>query len=374
MESIEHKLNVLMIGRSTLDTSPGGDSVQLYSTAKYLRLLGVRVDVKRSNEAVNYTDYDLLHFFNIIRPDDILAHITKNDLPFVVSTIFVDYSEYEKLNRIGLQGIAARLFSGDQLEYIKALARCVLNGDKINSIRYLLTGHRASINYVSQRAKILLPNSHSEFLRFSKKYKTKNIYRKVPNAIDASTFDGNVKPNEEFTDHIICVGRIEGRKNQLNLLLALKNTEYNVTLIGKPSPNHKAYYDECLKVVADNPRFRILNHIDHNELSSIYKAAKVHVLPSWFETTGLSSLEAAVMDCNLVVTKKGDTEEYFGDMVEYCEPDDIESIKRAVDIAYQKPYDPSLKLLLQSKFTWMNAAEETYEGYKSALTEISSNK
>ena len=49
MESNLKKINVLMIGRSTLDSSPGGDSVQLYSTAKYLKLLDVNVDIKLSN-------------------------------------------------------------------------------------------------------------------------------------------------------------------------------------------------------------------------------------------------------------------------------------------------------------------------------------
>jgi glycosyltransferase involved in cell wall biosynthesis len=362
-------ISVLMIGRSTLDSSPGGDSIQIYSTAKYLRILGVNVDVKLANEKVNYDDYDLIHFFNIIRPDDILAHISKNDLPFVVSTIFVDYSEYEKLNRRGLLGIAAKIFTGDQLEYIKTVARYIVNGDKIKSLHYLIKGQRASINYVSRRAKLLLPNSHSEFKRFAKLYETSKFYRKVPNAIDISTFDENVAPNEEFRNHVLCVGRIEGLKNQLNLLVALMDTEYNVTLIGKSSPNHKAYYEKCLELVSRNPRYRLIDHIDHNELSSIYKAAKVHVLASWFETTGLSSLEAAVMGCNLVVTRKGDTEEYFGDMAEYCDPNDTASIRRAVDVAYHKPFNPSLKLLLKSNFTWMNAAEETFKGYKFVLSE-----
>jgi glycosyltransferase involved in cell wall biosynthesis len=63
----------------------------------------------------------------------------------------------------------------------------------------------------------------------------------------------------------------------------------------------------------------------------------VHVLASWFETTGLVSLEAAMMDCNVVVTKKGDTVEYFSDMAYYCEPDDINSIRNAIEKAYNNP-------------------------------------
>jgi glycosyltransferase involved in cell wall biosynthesis len=365
-----NNLNVLMIGRSTLDSSPGGDTVQLYSTAKYLKPLGVNIDVKLSNEVINYDKYDLIHFFNVIRPDDILAHIFRSNLPFVISTIFVDYSEYERSNTVGLQGLVAKVFSGDQMEYIKAVARYIVNGDKINSLHYLLKGHRSSVNYVSQRAKMLLPNSHSEFNRFAKAYKTNGVYRKVPNAVDLSTFDPDVLPNEEFRNQIICVGRIEGRKNQLNLLRAMQNTDYHVTLIGKASPNHKRYYDDCVKLIEANPNFNIIDHVSHKALSSIYKAAKVHVLASWFETTGLSSLEAAAMDCNIVVTSKGDTVEYFGDLAYYCEPDDVESIRIAVDLAYNSPVNTDLKNLLRKEFTWENAAQETYSAYKSILPTI----
>ncbi|HEX8607920.1 MAG TPA: glycosyltransferase family 4 protein [Pedobacter sp.] len=364
----EGTLKVLMIGRATLDSSPGGDSVQLYSTAKYLRLVGVEVDVHLSNESIKYEKYDIIHFFNIIRPDDILSHIKRTTLPFVISTIFVDYSEFERLNRKGLQGIITRSFSGDNLEYLKAIARYFLNGDKIQSRYYLLNGHKASVNYVSLKSKALLPNSHSEYQRFIEKYKSNKNYRKIPNAIDLSVFDDFVTPNEKFRDHIICVGRIEGRKNQLNLLIALSNTDYKVTLIGQQSPNHKAYYEECLRIIESNPNFRIINHIGHSELSSIYKAAKVHVLASWFETTGLSSLEAAAMGCNIVVSRKGDTEEYFEDMAFYCDPGDISSIRSQVDAAFVSGFNITLRQKIRREYTWARAAEDTYSAYKSVLS------
>ncbi|MBK7308934.1 MAG: glycosyltransferase [Chitinophagaceae bacterium] len=40
-------------------------------------------------------------------------------------------------------------------------------------------------------------------------------------------------------------------------------------------------------------------------LANYYARARVHVLPSWFETCGLSSLEAAAMGCNIVITARG---------------------------------------------------------------------
>jgi len=359
-------MKVLMIARKTLNTAPGGDTIQVNSTAQYLRDLNVEVDVYIGQGILDYSNYDLIHFFNIIRPDDILPHIN-SQLPYVVSTIFVDYSEYEN-KRKGLVGLLAKLLSSDKMEYIKAIARFFKNGDKINSKYYLINGHRNSIKHIANKASLLLPNSHSEYNRFVKRYNVSTPYYKIPNAIDALIFDSDVKPNEKFKNHVLCVGRIEGLKNQLNLIKALEGSDLFLTLIGKPAPNHMAYYAECVKLIEENDNMQLLNHIDHNDLASIYKASKVHVLPSWFETTGLSSLEAAVMDCNIVVTPKGDTQEYFKDLVFYCEPDDIESIKIAVVNAFNAPKNNSLKELILKEYYWEKTAEETLKAYNLILS------
>jgi glycosyltransferase involved in cell wall biosynthesis len=89
----------------------------------------------------------------------------------------------------------------------------------------------------------------------------------------------------------------------------------------------------------------------------------VHVLPSWFETTGLSSLEAAAMGCNIVITRKGDTEEYFEDYAFYCAPDSLQSIFEAVEKASSQKYDPELRNKIFSQYTWIQTAEKTKAAY-----------
>jgi glycosyltransferase involved in cell wall biosynthesis len=359
-------MRVLMIARKTLNTSPGGDTIQIKSTAEYLKRLSIDVDIHIGDSIIDYSNYDIMHFFNIIRPDDIIPHVFKSNLPFVVSTVYVDYSEYEK-NRGGLLGLLAYIFSSDKMEYIKAIARFFKNGDKINSKYYLLNGHKASVKYVANKASLLLPNSHSEYNRFVKKYNIETPYFKIPNAIDILTFSKNIKPNNKFKNHVLCVGRIEGRKNQLNLIKALKDTDLLLTIIGKPSPNHIAYFSECIKLIEENDNMFYIEHIEHIQLASIYKSAKVHVLPSWFETTGLSSIEAAIMECNIVITPKGDTQEYFKDFAYYCQPDDINSIKNAVLKAFYEPYNSALKELILEKYVWEQTAKQTLNAYNSVL-------
>src|SRR6266487_230955 len=325
---------VAMIARSTLYSSPGGDTTQIEMTAKYLRTLGVIVDVALADKDIQYEKYDLIHFFNIIRPDDILCHIKKNR-PFVVSTIFVEFSEFDKFARRGFSGLLFKILTPWQIEYFKSIARFLIKGDKIKSNYFLFRGQFKSILYVAKNAKLLLPNSHSEYKRLEKLLQKNFPYKKIVNAIDPNVFNDSVVENKDYKNHILIVGRIEGGKNQLNVIKALMGSDYQLTIIGKPAVNQMSYYHECHKLASQYSNIHFIEeHIEHEKLVSIYKAAKVHVLASWFETTGLVSLEAAMMNCNIVITKKGDTEEYFKDMAFYCEPDDIASIKEAIIKAY----------------------------------------
>ena len=94
-------VNVLFIARATLYRDKGGDTIQILNTASFLRKHSVQVTVRLTNELIDYDGYDLIHFFNIIRPADILYHVRKSAKPFVVSPIYVDYTEYDKKNTKG---------------------------------------------------------------------------------------------------------------------------------------------------------------------------------------------------------------------------------------------------------------------------------
>jgi glycosyltransferase involved in cell wall biosynthesis len=356
-------VNILFISRSTLFSSAGGDTVQVMKTAEYLRLAGFRVDVRLCTDTIDYAPYDLIHFFNIIRPADILQHIFDSGKPYVVSTIYVDYAEYEARARTGWTRLLFRLFSSDQVEYLKVVARKWKNGEKIVSPRYLIWGHRRSIRYIIRHARCLLPNSNSEYRRLAAHYKLQQTYRAIPNAIDPSMFRLPADDRDRDACLVLCVGRIEGRKGQLALIRALRNTKYTLYIIGSSSPNQQEYYRQCLQEAGDNVRF--IEAIRQEELVAYYAAAKVHVLPSWFETTGLSSLEAAAMGCNIVITDKGDTREYFGDLAWYCEPDSPSSILAAVEAAAAAGRGEALVRKIRTEYTWEAAAAGTAAAYRS---------
>ncbi len=353
-----------MIARSTLYTAKGGDTIQALETARGLVRNGIAVDLKLTGETIHYQDYDLLHFFNITRPADILYHIQQSGKPYVVSTILIDYSEYDKHYRNGLPGIVFRLLSSDSIEYLKAISRRILGTDKLMSLSYLWKGHRRSVKEIVKQAKLLLPNSNSEYKRLKERYGCNGNYRVIPNGIDPAlfSFDHSIKKDPNL---VICVARIEGIKNQFNLIKALNNTRYTLMIIGSPAPNQLTYYRECRKVAGSNIHF--IEHLPQEELVHYYQKAHVHVLPSWFETTGLSSLEAAVMGCNIVITDKGDTREYFGTDAAYCEPSSPQSIFEAVEKSASISAGPGLRTKIISEYTWQQATLCTIEAYETVI-------
>ena len=75
-------MKVAFIARSSLHSTKGGDTIQMMQTARCLKKLNVEIDIKLTDEKINYKEYDLLHFFNLIRPADILPHIQKFEYSF----------------------------------------------------------------------------------------------------------------------------------------------------------------------------------------------------------------------------------------------------------------------------------------------------
>jgi len=190
-------MNVLFIARATLYSGYGGDTVQILSTAKYLRKLGVSVDIRLCNETIDYEPYNLIHFFNITRPADALFHVRKSQKPYVVSTIFVDYSEYHQYHDRGIYALPGKIFSRDQTEYIKTIARQFKNKETITSKEYLVKGHWNAVRQLANGAALLLPNSESEYQRFKKSYQIECPYRIVYNGIDLEVF------NPEYPDALV---------------------------------------------------------------------------------------------------------------------------------------------------------------------------
>ena len=366
-------MKVLFQSRKTLYSVPGGDTTQITKTKEYLEKLGVEVDVSLELNP-DVSRYDIVHVFNLMRPQELYLQVKnakKYGKKVALSTIYGPYEEYEKKARGGILQVLNNLLSITQIEYLKVIARAVLNFEfNKGTVIYLLNGHKRLQRKIIKMVDVFLPNSDSEMLRVAKDFKLKNYnYVAVANAVDVNKFDYErveISPElEKYRDCVLCVSRIEGRKKQLNIIRACKGLPYKFVFIGKAGANFRKYYEACKAEANDHTFF--LGQIEHEKLPQFYKLAKVHILASWMETPGLSSLEAGIMHTNVVVTKKGDTEDYFKKFAFYCEPDDLLSIKDAVVKAFNSSFDNNFLERIRDNYKWEDTARQTFQGYQSII-------
>lgn len=359
-------MKVLLISRSTLFTVRGGDTTQIETTAVELKKLGIDADIRLAGSLDRIEGYDIVHFFNLIRPADMLRYTKHLSVPYVVSSIFVDYSKYDRTERRGTIGLLSRLFSRSQLEYFKTLGRAALGQDKLASPSYCLLGHRASMIKVARGAALILPNSENEASRLKAYLGMDFPYRVIYNGISPGLFYP-LTGVKRHPRRVLCVGQIEGRKNQHRLIEATRAMDVELVIIGKHSPNNKGYYEHCRSIAHDRVQF--IDFVPQAELNRWYNSAAVHALPSWFETTGLSTLEAAAAGCNIVVSDEGDTRDYFEGFASFCQADDTASIQRALEEALTAGSEKAetFRKVILEKYTWQHATAQTLEVYKSVL-------
>ena len=346
-------MKVLFYSYPSAFQNPGGGEIQLLKTKENLEKLGV--SVKFFNQWDDkFDDYNVLHVFGSVKDCVGLMRTAHNKgVKVALSSIF--WSSFKRaLHEGGSSLKKAELFT-------RHLAKLLFP--------YLPTGRRKTMTL----SDVIFPNSEMEKQQLIRLFKIQpDKIKVVPNGIDEKFIGASSNLfTEKFKikDFVLAVGRIEPRKNQLNLIKALKNSGIKLVIIGDPVSDYMWYYDECRKAADSSVTF--LNGVKHEDglLSSAYAASKVFAAPGWFETPGLAALEAAASGSGIAITKYGCTEEYFKEEAEYFDPSNTSSIKEAVRKASNITAESKEKLKerIKGKYLWNNVAKETLRGYEAAI-------
>ncbi|HSF83172.1 MAG TPA: glycosyltransferase family 4 protein [Anaerolineales bacterium] len=368
-------MRVLFVNsREDNQTNPGGDSIQLDKTRAALERLGVAIDVRCAGELNDLPHYDIAHVFNIQTPESALAVFEKlhNDgTPVVFSPIYWDMFEYWfelALPQRKTWRNLARLVGKQRARqvYVSWQKR---KGSRIASWRI-----QRQLLVLADR---VLPNSQTEAELLEKNFGLEARFQGkvtvVPNGIDPALYEQPPSPDLEFKQihgydkFVLQVGMIYPVKNQLGLIEALYDLPIPLIFVGQVMQAFSDYALQCKERAAERGNVVFIDRIPHEQLPGIYALADVHALPSWRETPGLVSLEAAAAGCRVVTTSIGSTRDYFGDQAWYCYPDNLASIRKAVVSAFEAPPTNELRECVLANFTWHNAAEATLEAYQKVL-------
>jgi glycosyltransferase involved in cell wall biosynthesis len=374
-------MKILMLGRIGLLEARGGDRIQVENTAAELRKLGVGVDIRTDMDFKPW-EYDLIHIFQLDWVPETYFYakkILKYHKSYILSPIHHDIREVKKFDDefvFDFRRVSKILFR-DQFkrDTFKNVYRSIFEWRMIKPTLFsVFRGFKKMQKEVLEKADAVLVQTVKEAEDLKKTFDVDFEWDKVLNGVGKAFIDPKSYKNPfDFEDYIMCVGRIEPRKNQLSVIRAVKKfreetgLDVKLVLIGKTSPiKHFEYNVLINKLIRENKWIQQLDGgISHTDLPSYYHYAKVCVSASWFETTGLTSLEALYCGTNTVASGLR-AKEYLGGYASFCKPDDIDSIKEAIKQEYFAPR-PALSENIRKEYTWKNAAAKTLDVYKRVL-------
>lgn len=134
------------------------------------------------------------------------------------------------------------------------------------------------------------------------------------------------KKYDLYDEFVVSVGTIEPRKNQLQILKALRNEDIPVVLVGRKTP----YQDDLQKFVDENGmqnRVKFINGVKFSELPAIFELAKVFAYPSIFEGFGIPIIEAQNQGTAVVTSTGSCFAETGGEAALYANPNSIDELK-----------------------------------------------
>jgi len=244
--------------------------------------------------------------------------------------------------------------------------------DKLNIKQKLYA--KLVINQAVRRSdKILTVSKFSvdEIRKYTKSSKAIDV---VYNAIDFDKFkvindisklDFAKEKYQLPNDFLLFVGNVKPHKNLKNLLLAIKEMDVNLVIVGKKDGFITGDANIANLIKSNNLENRVFftGYVDDADIPAIYNLAKLFVFPSLYEGFGIPPLEAQSCGCPVVCSNVASLPEVGGvDSVVYCDPYSVEDIASKIKMVLN---DGSLENELKEKgfenikrFSWEESAKK----------------
>lgn len=327
--------------------SPGGGEIMLLKTKEYLEKAGVTVKLL-DPWSDKLSSFDILHTFGSVKDCLPMIRSAKDQ---GILTVLSTVCWYSWSSAWGIPTTPSRRF----MSLLQQAAKEIFPA---------FPSERRKMMLLSD---LLMPNSEAEARQLVRYFRVpRDRIRVIPNAVDehfAGAAPDLFVQKYGLRDFILTVGRIEPRKNQLNVIRALNGTGKTLVLIGDYVPQYKSYYERCRKEAGPDVHF--LGPMPHESelLKSAYAACNTFLLATWLETPGLAALEAALAGAKVVITREGATREYFEDFVAYVNPASPRDIRRRTLEMFGQDRSAGLREHVRSRYSWTRTAELILEAY-----------
>ncbi|WP_406874848.1 glycosyltransferase family 4 protein [Acinetobacter baumannii] len=356
--------------RENWKSTLGGDVVQMLQTkAEIEKKYDVEIQIMETYQELKKFQPDIVHIFNMQTLEEsskYLSEAKELGCITVLSTIYWDLSHARFIINFAKFGIFCKDEGFRNLYHLYNHSESFIS-KIIGKPTSATNKYKNKVKNFLKEFDIFLPNSEEEMQIINRVFNESfTNYCVIPNSVDFNKFPFRQNKHRKG---FITAARIEPIKNQLIVAKIAQEYKYDLTLVGGYSSNNENYVNK-LKNISKNKIELITNNVSQDVLRDLFLQHKVHVLASFRESPGLSSLEAIGSGLNLVVSesKYCPTETYFKDLINkyvfLCDPYSSKSIHKAMKKANDMQ-NPDSNLINQ--FTWYNTAEYTYQSYLKAL-------
>lgn len=359
-------VSLVMHGREP--ATLGGPSVRVPRTVALLRDRGVdaRADFATDRGAAGA---DILHLFNVWPPAaalNLIGQSVRSGSPIVLSPIYMNLSEFAS-TRSQVSRVLRRFKKEKAI--VTALEDLSEHAKKSEGAEPA-PNFRSAVRTMAEAADFLVfVSEHERRLIASLGVPVVNS-KVVRNAVDYRKFSetSGALFAERFgvEDYVLCVGRLESRKNQALLARAVAGTGLPIVFIGHDGDEQ--YADTVRAIAGPNALFIPRIEPEDDLLASAYAGARAFCLPSFAEGAPLAALEAAAAGVPLVLSNRSGEKEYFGSLATYVDPFDLLGLREAVIAAHARGYDDdhraALKDLVKRQFAWDRHVDDLIEVYE----------
>ncbi|MCK4891106.1 MAG: glycosyltransferase family 4 protein [Candidatus Pacebacteria bacterium] len=241
---------------------------------------------------------------------------------------------------------------------------------------------------VKWSSKIIVPSKSTkkDLIRF---YKVdENKISVIYHGTKIVNYESGIMNYGKKSFNILFIGRLEGRKNLINLVKAFglfvksyklpqirtnalqgkQATSYKLILVGKRGFGF-AEIKKAIQKSSHKDNIVLKGYISEEEKEELYKKADLFVLPSLYEGFGLPILEAMSYGVPIICSDASSLPEIAGDAALLIDPDNIEEIAEAINKVFRD--DDLKKKMIKTgfenvrRFSWEKCARETIKKVKS---------
>lgn len=319
-----NNVDVLFVVRGDAVVKPGGDTAKVERYRQELGKLGIATRVVHRARDMGKFSPRVCHLVNLDLPIENAIYATaarSRDIPVVLSTVshpiaglmdFYDYgadSFYVRARRTRLhasRGIPLR-------ESLKLLKRGVPNLPLLSSLHQLQQDLITLCDHV-------LPMAQSEDNDLRRRFQVGNSTT-IPNGINFAQDVTTDRVSKRYD--FVAIGRIEPRKNSVELARTLACTPFRAAFAGAVNSNHPRYIKEFFQVIQASERIEYLGKLGRDEVRALLRCAAGYVNASWMEVVSQADIEAASLGIPVMSTRHSYLRDFIGSGYAPLEPKDF---------------------------------------------------